>query len=710
VARKIAVQLDLDADKYIREARSVSLTTKAADEEMKGLGRAADAAGRDMNELAAGAGLAKKEVDGLGDKADGTGRGLRGLGVDAGIAEHQIHDLGDKSRTTAADLAALDARIKAARLSVRELGLEFARTDDASLSKALSSERSGLGQLVKLRKELASGNDSSGSLLGGLAGSAASAASAGSKVGESFMGGFGAAVSAAGPYVQTALIAGVVAVIAEYTPLIAAAVGGAVVGAVGLGGIAGGIFSASRDPKVKVAARYFGETISTEFFSGGNNFVQPVIDSLSILRRDFLSLKLGDAFGLLAPDVTIIAHGIGDLVKNLMPGLNVAFARFGPYAGVIGKGLGDMGTALGSFLDDASRSKGTLQALDTVFMALNGTITFLGNAINTLGGVYHTFLQSQEALFISLAAGAAALGQADLAQKLLSVARAFSDAGTSAAQAAPGVQENAAVLGNWAEAVGKAIQAGEDWIAMWDKMNGKQMTLDEALLAAHRAVDAVKDAFEDGTKSIMGHSEAVVENRVMLEKAAAAAVVVADAYRKAGGSQEGAQKIMDEFRIAAEKATGATGAQAREVHGLADELFKLPAEVNTTVTTTYIEKGSHPTYNPGSSSFASEEVGHRATGGPVLAGKSYWVNEDTPNSEIFTPAVDGYITPAGTQRSASDWQSGAGTTMNSTGSQAPVNLTVQLVDSISGKVVRQILVTDALNRNRSAAEVQAAYP
>jgi hypothetical protein len=707
VARKIAVQLDLDADKYIREARSVSLTTKAADEEMKGLGRAADAAGRDMDELAAGAGLAKKEVDGLGDKAGGTGRGLRGLGVDAGITEHQIHDLGQKSRTTAADLAALDARIKAARLSVRELGLEFARTDDASLSKALSSERSGLGQLVKLRKELASGNDSSGSLLGDLAGSAASAASVGSKVGESFMGGLGASVAAAGPYVQTALIAGLVGAIVEFAPLIAGAVGGAVVGAVGLGGIAGGIFSASRDPKVKVAARYFGETISTEFFGGGDAFVQPVLDSLGILRRDFQSLNLGDAFGLLAPDVTIIAHGIGDLVKNLMPGLNAAFSRFEPYAGVIGKGLGDMGTALGGFLDDASRSKGTLQALDTIFQLLNGTITFLGKSVLVLSDIYQDFTQSQEALFIALAAGAAALGQADLAQKLLGVARAWSDVGTAASGANPGVHEGAVVMGHWAEAVGKAVQAGEELLTVWDRMNGVQLNMDQAMLAANKAIEEVKDTFKDGTKGIQGHTTAVLENRLALEEAARKAAIAAQAYVDAGGSQAGAQKIMDEYRAAAEKATGATGSQAGAVHELSTQLFTLANQPDVTKNITINERRNIIETH-------SEDYrlygGARAAGGPVMAGWSYLVNENTPNSEIFTPAVDGYITPTGSQRSASDWQSGAGTTMTSTGSQAPVNLTVQLVDSISGRVVRQVLVTDALNRNRSEAEVKAAYP
>lgn len=38
-------------------------------------------------------------------------------------------------------------------------------------------------------------------------------------------------------------------------------------------------------------------------------------------------------------------------------------------------------------------------------------------------------------------------------------------------------------------------------------------------------------------------------------------------------------------------------------------------------------------------------VGPRASGGPVRAGSTYLVNEDTPRSEYFTPTVDGFITP-----------------------------------------------------------------
>jgi hypothetical protein len=38
-----------------------------------------------------------------------------------------------------------------------------------------------------------------------------------------------------------------------------------------------------------------------------------------------------------------------------------------------------------------------------------------------------------------------------------------------------------------------------------------------------------------------------------------------------------------------------------------------------------------------------ERGGHAAIGGPVVAGRPYWVNEHTTNSEVFVPATSGRI-------------------------------------------------------------------
>jgi TP901 family phage tail tape measure protein len=118
----------------------------------------------------------------------------------------------------------------------------------------------------------------------------------------------------------------------------------------------------------------------------------------------------------------------------------------------------------------------------------------------------------------------------------------------------------------------------------WKELHGTMMDADQTMLDARDAVDDIADTFKDGTKKVQGHSRALEENRLVLERAAEKAATAADAYFTLTGDQAGAKKIMDDFRVQAEKATGATGAAKKEVHGLAVELFKLPAHTTVGVT------------------------------------------------------------------------------------------------------------------------------
>jgi hypothetical protein len=128
-----------------------------------------------------------------------------------------------------------------------------------------------------------------------------------------------------------------------------------------------------------------------------------------------------------------------------------------------------------------------------------------------------------------------------------------------------------------------AADAGKKLLDSWNALNGTMLTADEAMLAARHAIDGVTDAFSSGGRSIKGNSEAALENRVALEQAARAASEAAAAYLANGGTAAGAAKIMRDFRAAAEKATGATGAGAKAVHSLAGELFSLPKTTNVQV-------------------------------------------------------------------------------------------------------------------------------
>ncbi len=169
-------------------------------------------------------------------------------------------------------------------------------------------------------------------------------------------------------------------------------IAGTVAGAIGTGGIAGGILMAIKDPKVKSAATAFGDSISAQFFAGGQPFVQPIITSLQMLHDAFDDLDFAETFAKMAPHVTTIAGGLGDFARNIMPGLNKAFDRMGPFAAAAAEGFGHLGTAIGDFADDVTKSEGAVKGLEFTFAMLSGAITVTGAILRELSDAFDVYL------------------------------------------------------------------------------------------------------------------------------------------------------------------------------------------------------------------------------------------------------------------------------------------------------------------------------
>lgn len=648
-------------------------------------------------------------------------QGLRDLGNELDVTATKVDGLDTSLKDSAKSSEVLDSKIFDLKKSIKDLGEEYVRTGDKTVLGDLGKQRAALRQLERIRTEVEAidkattqvtfevpiqetktlnqelartralvdslqarvGGDVS--LLGDLKKEKANLrelenlakslakdvtpdlTGAGNAAGQSFISGLSGTFDGLPDIIKPVLIAGVVEVAVQVAPLLGAALAGGISGATGTAAMAAGLFAASKNTAVQHAASQAGAEISKEFFGSGTAFVQPAIDAIAILEKDFQSLDVGDSLEKVAGTVTIVASGVGDFAKNVMPGLNRALDRMEPFAQVFAQDFAAMGTAVGNFADDVSSSKGALSGLDSVLRLVTGTIVLAGGAINGLADTYQSFTLVQAGLFEAASATAYAFGNEKLGKALFEASKlwyAIAEPANNAREATAHASTAVQTFGHSAE---EAARQTGDLLTMWNALNGKQMTLDEAMLAASRAVDQVADAFEKGTKATQGHSKEVLENRVALEHAAEAAAVAASEYLKTGGTVEGAQKIMDEYRRAAEKATGATGADARAVHDLALQIFQLPpqTDVNITVTTTFKTFGHPPNYNPGSSSFASQEVfsgfGKRAGGGSVYAGGLYEVNELSTGRrvELFQPAMDGKVIPLGGQPSGGGDGSGA---------------------------------------------------
>ena len=183
------------------------------------------------------------------------------------------------------------------------------------------------------------------------------------------------------------LIAGLVGLAVLASPAIGAVVAGAVTGAVGAGGIIGGVVAAAQDPRVKDAFKEAVGSFSAADF-GRDIFVGPTIAGIRELKQAVKDMNIGKALAPLAPLVPVLAKGIGDLGRKLMPGLNEAFAHAGPFVDALADGLGDTGAALGDMISDMASSEGSIEGLMMLFDILSGTLRFVGAASRELADVW----------------------------------------------------------------------------------------------------------------------------------------------------------------------------------------------------------------------------------------------------------------------------------------------------------------------------------
>jgi hypothetical protein len=243
------------------------------------------------------------------------------------------------------------------------------------------------------------------------------------------------------------------------------------------------------------------------------------------------------------------------------------------------------------------------------------------------------------------------------------------------------------------EEIDKQAEKTDTLISRWEELHGARASADKEMLEAKRAIKELGDTFEENGHKVRGNSEAALANRVALEDAALAAAEAAQAYEDQTGDAEGAARMMDAFRRAAEKSIGATGKAKDEVHRLAVELFKLPAVKNVTVNLRVNEsrlnrlREEFERYG----GLAHGGITGAAGGGP--RGGMTWVGEQGP--ELVRLPYGSTVYPAG--QSAAMAQGGGG------------SVTVVVEDRTSGGI-RARLIDDAVKRGVRSDLVAAAYP
>lgn len=502
MGRRVAVTVDADTGPYVDSIAEATAVTKEAKAEIGALGREADDTGRDMDKLAGETALAKKEVGDLGDKANKAQR----------------------------DLAALDRRIASVKRSVNNLGFEFAATGDVVAGKKFGDQQSLLGKLERLKSEL-EGMDRNGSpltdILGGLGRAAKPVAAAAETSAEvvkdtSSVASNSTSILDSVPEAKQMLIGALVVGAVAAAPAIGAVIAGAVTGVVGLGGIAGGIFAASHDPKVKAAASDFGQSISAQFFGSGTSFVNPVIESLGILDRDFGKLNLSETFKIAAPYVTKVADGLGKMAISFMPGFNKALEEAGPVIDELAMDLPRIGEDFGDMFATIAGNKGTVDGLAAAFGALDFAINFAGGTVSVLTNAFEGELDSVRGLEIAYKDVTVAVGLGGLQG-------AISTTGTALAGFAAGMT-GVLTPTTLAAAATRAMtvelqnldKATRDYLQLANSMA-------DAELADAAAFLALNEGLKKGAKNWDDNTKAGLNNLTLQQQAIEAAQRVRDA-------------------------------------------------------------------------------------------------------------------------------------------------------------------------------------
>lgn len=250
------------------------------------------------------------------------------------------------------------------------------------------------------------------------------------------------------------------------------------------------------------------------------------------------------------------------------------------------------------------------------------------------------------------------------------------------------------------EEIDKQAEKTETLISRWEELHGAQASADKAMLEAKETIKSLGDTFEENKFKVEGNSEAALNNRIALEEAARAASEAAQAYFDQTGDAEGAARMMDEFRRAAEKSIGATGKAKGAVHALAVELFKLPPVKEVTVRANFVMQG-RAQFNRALAEVESRYGGGFAHGGVVGAagggprGGMTLVGEQGP--ELVRLPYGSQVIPAGTSAAMMSSGGGGG------------SMTVVVEDRTSGGI-RARLIDDGLRRGVSASTLREAYP
>lgn len=541
-------------------------------------------------------------------------------------------------------MSTLDAELVKARRRVADLGAEYNRTASVDVFRNLKSAQRDVAQLegVKrtLTKALSDAGDAGGRSFWQRV--RAQGKSIGHDAAQDFgQGFFGFLKSPAG--------LGVAAVAAVAS---GQAIGGALLTGVGLAGIGVGIAGQLHDPAVQAALHRFANDTKAGLKDATSGFKQPLIAAIDDFDRRMKAEQpaLKATFDQLAPLVGDLERGLARGIGNALPGIEKALAASAPLVKSFSQFIAQEGGEIGKLFDAvASHSKGALEGLRTIETGVLGITAAVRVAIpvfDALGQAIHLISTTHA---IELAFGSQAVNSARVSVQDLTTA-AFA-LGTAMITAAGGTSRMSA-------AAALAQQ-------MTDHVLNSFLALDQANLGVAQSLTQVTDALKQNKRSLDIHTAAGQADRSAVLAAVSANIQQYDALIQSGIGAQDAARAYDANTAALERQLRKAGLTAAQIDGLIGKYRGVPSRVNTVIATQgltqaitdltdLLYKINHipreklvtvrvQTFGVAGLNSAIGKLGHKAAGGPVMAGQAYVVGENRP--ELFIPQTNGTILP-----------------------------------------------------------------
>jgi hypothetical protein len=501
-------------------------------------------------------------------------------------------------------------------------------------------------------------------------------------------------------------------------PFIGASMSAAVLGGVGAGGIVGGIAAASQDSQVKQASEQLVAIIGGSFRNAGEPMVAPLVDSLNSLEEtasDF-GTKLADQFGIVAPVVRQLSQGVDGLFDNL--DFTEAFKAAGPILRELGQELPELGAAITESLDAfAEGGDGAVLALHDLLKIIESTIVVTGTFAGDLGEVYEWLTKvGNEVSHVGndLLGWAPLIGDTfgtgwgadvwgNFEEQTDGSTAALIRSKNAAEDYTGGIDRTTGALVDMGVELEGTTEKADRLSDAFDKVFGRQMSLDEATAAYKQGLRDLNEELTEGQRTLSDNSQEGLDNAAAVRDQLQAIEDLRQAQVDNGMSTEESTAAYQRHIAKLRENLLNLGYNKKAVDDLIGAYENLPKDPQITLRMpglyTALQRVRELSRLLGSpqagrnAAEGSEYYSGRAVGGPVVAGKPYLVGEEGP--ELVTFAANGVVhTAAETEAMLSGLSGGSAVgAAGVSGRSAPVSISLAVSVRQSESAVMTALAT-----------------